>query len=244
MPAFIDRTGKQYGRLTVVARAGRSGRRITWRCRCGCGREAVVDGSALGTGNTTSCGCMARGAKDETGKRYGRLAVVGRAEKAAGGRGQGLLWRCRCDCGKEIVTRGSSLRRGASASCGCLKVELARAAVMLPEGVAAMNQILRRTKANAAERGYAYSLTDDLLRELMARPCHYCGAVPGNVCRRKECNGHFVYNGIDRVDNGRGYTPDNVVPCCKHCNIAKRDRTAEEFRAWVVRLYRHFAKRR
>ncbi len=36
-------------------------------------------------------------------------------------------------------------------------------------------------------------------------------------------------NGVDRVDSSRGYVKDNVVSCCKHCNLAKRDRTAEDF---------------
>lgn len=29
------------------------------------------------------------------------------------------LWKCRCDCGKEIVTMGATLRKGDRKSCGC-----------------------------------------------------------------------------------------------------------------------------
>ena len=33
---------------------------------------------------------------------------------------------CRCDCGKEVVVVGSSLRRGNTKSCGCLKIKRAK----------------------------------------------------------------------------------------------------------------------
>ena len=32
---------------------------------------------------------------------------------------------------------------------------------------------------------------------------------------------------------------DNCVPCCKICNIAKRNMTLEEFDEWIKRLYNH-----
>lgn len=58
MPKFIDRTGFRYGRLTVVAEAGRSSlKKVLWRCLCDCGKELIVDACRLQTANTTSCGC-------------------------------------------------------------------------------------------------------------------------------------------------------------------------------------------
>ena len=53
---------------------------------------------------------------DMVGKRFGRLVVLERAGNA----GPCAAWRCRCDCGNEIVTNGSCLRRGQTRSCGCL----------------------------------------------------------------------------------------------------------------------------
>lgn len=60
MPAFIDLTGHTYGRLTVIARANKSGVRTKWRCRCACGKRCVVSRSALRsrTRGTQSCGCL------------------------------------------------------------------------------------------------------------------------------------------------------------------------------------------
>lgn len=53
-------------------------------------------------------------------------------------------------------------------------------------------------------------------------------------------NGGYVYNGLDRRNNNKGYTHDNIVPCCKPCNYAKRDMNIEEFRNWVRRVYKNF----
>ena len=59
MPKFIDRTGFQYGRLTVQSRAGRSASKKTvWSCLCDCGQLTLVDSCSLVTGNTVSCGCF------------------------------------------------------------------------------------------------------------------------------------------------------------------------------------------
>ena len=44
-------------------------------------------------------------------------------------------------------------------------------------------------------------------------------------------------NGLDRVDNNKGYTIDNVVPCCKRCNYAKNNQTPREFKEWVKKVY-------
>ena len=57
---------------------------------------------------------------DLTGKRFGRLCVLGR--NPVGGYGQ-ATWQCQCDCGAQIVVRGISLRNGHSKSCGCLRVD-------------------------------------------------------------------------------------------------------------------------
>ena len=56
---------------------------------------------------------------------------------------------------------------------------------------------------------------------------------------RRRGNGDYTYNGIDRVDNTRGYTLDNVVPCCFKCNRAKDTMTKEEFLEWVGRVATH-----
>lgn len=59
-------------------------------------------------------------ANDITGRRYGRLVVLGFAGRyILNGKPRGLIWLCRCDCGKEIKVRYSNIEHCAQTSCGC-----------------------------------------------------------------------------------------------------------------------------
>lgn len=58
MPAFVDLTGQQFGRLTVIDRCGTQCGHAMWRCVCDCGKEVKADSNSLRRGKTKSCGCM------------------------------------------------------------------------------------------------------------------------------------------------------------------------------------------
>lgn len=58
MSKLIDLTGQRFGRLTVVERAANHGSRVFWHCKCDCGNEKDIAGSALRYGRSTSCGCI------------------------------------------------------------------------------------------------------------------------------------------------------------------------------------------
>jgi hypothetical protein len=56
-----DLVGQTFGRLTVVGLASRRrSNRTTWECKCTCGEMREVRGNSLLTGNSASCGCLAR----------------------------------------------------------------------------------------------------------------------------------------------------------------------------------------
>lgn len=57
---------------------------------------------------------------DLIGQRFGKLTVIERSENSCGGK---TRWVCRCDCGKEKVILGDSLRKGRTSSCGCKYLE-------------------------------------------------------------------------------------------------------------------------
>ena len=57
---------------------------------------------------------------DITGNRYGSLVVLYPVSKQRED-GSAVVWRCRCDCGKETNVVQSSLVAGIKKSCGCLK---------------------------------------------------------------------------------------------------------------------------
>jgi hypothetical protein len=52
---------------------------------------------------------------------------------------------------------------------------------------------------------------------------------------KKYYNGEYLYNGLDRVDNTKGYIISNIVSCCGQCNRAKGILSQEEFLQWLKR---------
>lgn len=128
MVAFMDRTGVRYGSLIAVRRIDQPGGRPKWECVCDCGNKATVNGHNLTSGNTRSCGCLWQSVvkKDMLGKRFGRLVVSDAAEAKKYNGSRMAMYRCKCDCGNEVVTLGMSLRNGDTTSCGCLLRETGR----------------------------------------------------------------------------------------------------------------------
>lgn len=74
MPAFIDRTDRKYGRLTVIGLSGHkanNGRKL-WRCKCECGSICEVRGSDLTTGRVVSCGCFRKESVKQRATKHGK----------------------------------------------------------------------------------------------------------------------------------------------------------------------------
>jgi len=61
---------------------------------------------------------------DLTGKRFGKLVVLGMLPKS--GKGIPIKWECQCDCGNITSALGGNLRGGRRVSCGLCKLERKR----------------------------------------------------------------------------------------------------------------------
>lgn len=134
MSKLIDLTGQRFGRLTVMYRVeGKTP--VVWHCKCDCGNEKDVRGNNLKSGNVKSCGCLKKEKcqqmgqntlKDLTGKTFGYLTVLERADNRPGV--STAFWRCQCVCGNITEVAGCDLTRGTTRSCGCMKKILIREA--------------------------------------------------------------------------------------------------------------------
>lgn len=145
----LDLVGQKFGRLKVLSYAYTKGGKALWNCLCDCGNTAIVSTDSLRSGDTTSCGCRKKevaienikGQRKKTipmiGKRFGRLLVLDQAENI----GKLLAYRCRCDCGNEIIVRGESLRRNNTKSCGCLAKEVQRETGRCSKGRVSANAV-------------------------------------------------------------------------------------------------------
>jgi hypothetical protein len=121
MGKFNDLTGQVFSKLVVIGISDKRGKynNIYWKCKCECGNETIVAAWCLLNGETKSCGCLKtrHQYKDITGQKFGKLTVISYSET----RNKKPFWLCRCDCGKEKIMKGSSLKNGSAASCGCAR---------------------------------------------------------------------------------------------------------------------------
>ena len=176
---------------------------------------------------------------DLIGQKFGRLTVIKRVYP--NNRWGQLIWLCKCDCGIEKNICGYQFINGNTKSCGCLQREHMRNLGLhrkLDLGLANMHNIINVYKAKAKRKGYEYKLTEEQFKELTQKDCFYCGTKPNNMANNKQyTSGEYIYNGIDRIDNNKGYTIDNVVPCCFVCNERKKAMSLQEFQDWIEKVY-------
>lgn len=141
---------------------------------------------------------------DLTGQRFGRLTVVARDYTD---RNRNIYWKCQCDCGNECFVRGDHLKRGQTRSCGCFNAEV------------------------SSKRHKAHGLTGSRLFNIWVSMRQRCnnprdqaynryGGRGITVCDEWKDNFQVFYswaisNGyapglsIDRIDNDKGYCPEN-----------------------------------
>ncbi len=85
-------------------------------------------------------------------------------------------------------------------------------------------------KGRAKYRGLSFRLSLRKYTELIQKPCYYCNDYFPRVT---------TSTGLDRIDNNRGYTKDNVLPCCASCNRTRGDRfTVQEAKNMIEFLIR------
>lgn len=159
---------------------------------------------------------------DLTGQRFGRLVVIREDGRA---KDRQIMWLCRCDCGGEVIVRSVYLRRGDTRSCGCLYRE----------------QIVSRNKTHDC----TYEPWYPAYHAMMVRCGHRTGASERKLRNYRDrgitvCDewrnsprafgdwllAHGWRKGlqIDRIDNSKGYSPENCrVVTCKENNNNKRN---------------------
>lgn len=132
--------------------------------------------------------------------RFGRLEVIGTAARR---KSQSYVL-CRCDCGKEKEIALCSLRSGATTSCGCYRAEVVKSS-SLTHGKSETSLYnvwiaMRQRCLNPSNPAYpdyggrgigidqAWNTFEGFLRDMGEPP---------------------VGTSLDRIDNDKGYGPDN-----------------------------------
>jgi hypothetical protein len=169
--------------------------------------------------------------EDITGKKYGMLTAVEFCyRKAPLGR---TVWMFRCDCGRLKEMKSADVVAGKTRSCGCISFgrEIRH---KLEES--SFYGMLNAYRGGAKHRGFSFELTVEEFRALTKGNCAYCGLGPVHNWAGLKNRPAYMCNGVDRVDNTKGYTKSNSVSCCKVCNHAKFTMSLEEFNDWLDRV--------
>ena len=147
--------------------------------------------------------------KDLTGKRFGRLEVLGVARKVTSGKRERYYWACRCDCGNEKEVRTDCLTSGNTRSCGCMRDEQA-----------AINVVVNHThKASMTRPYHIWQKIKDRCQNPNV-PCYKRYGGRGiKICEEwldpekfmiwALGNGYSDDLTIDRIDNNGNYEPSN-----------------------------------
>ena len=206
-----DLTGKRFGRLTVIKKAETRDRKTYWTCLCDCGNVTNVRSDKLKSGNTSSCGCLHRERLSEsaekrttdlTGMKFGRLKVLSKIPNT-----HPIKWLCRCDCGNSVSVRGTHLTSGAIKSCGCYQIEQARECRTTHGGTGTrIYTIWRSMHCRCYRKSYKQ------YKDYGGRGITICDEWLYDFSKFRDwayANGYDDNLSIDRIDNDRGYSPDN-----------------------------------
>jgi hypothetical protein len=180
--------------------------------------------------------------QDLTGRTFGRLVVVslGVATRKASTGARIIRWNCKCECGNEALqVAAASLTNGRSRSCGCLRLESCRSKKIRKHTKSVFDYVKMHYECGAYSRKLSFTLSDDNFMSLITGPCYFCGAPPLKANPHGRDRETFRYNGVDRLDNSRGYEWDNCVSCCTTCNRMKLAAGASEFAAQCFKVVVH-----
>jgi len=156
---------------------------------------------------------MGAPAKDLTGMLFGDLIVLIRD----GSRGKSVLWRCACSCGGEKVVLGQNLKNGSVRSCGCKSH---------PKTHGMTDTRLYQTWASmhARCRSKSYHARQHYTDRGIAVCDEWKAFEPFRDWALAK--GYSDDLTLDRLDNDRGYAPDN----CRFITLAEQQRNKRNHR--------------
>lgn len=189
--------------------------------------------------------------KQFIGKKFNFLTILKRAKDKNGY----PAWLALCDCGGTKIVYVQHIKNGQPKSCGCPNFRGPSKNRKYDEKESSFRAKVSDYKSSAKRRKLEFNLTVDETMLLLKSNCYYCGSSPsntGNVFNRnvyseklrikneyRRKNFEIKYNGIDRIDNLKGYMKNNVVACCFRCNSAKNNSNYEDFINWINNLIKY-----
>lgn len=175
--------------------------------------------------------------KNYVGQKFGLLTIT----KQYVGEDNRTHVECICGCGKisnKLLTEVKNRIRS------CRKCQRRGCANKKPAGEASFNALYAQYRSNARNGGCGepnktFTLSQEDSKKLFRGNCFYCGEPPSRAYHpSRRYNGEFICNGIDRMDNTKGYTVENCVSCCSFCNYTKNNTSFVTFIEWIRKVHK------
>lgn len=156
------------------------------------------------------------------GARYGRLVILQEAPSRNGK----LCYECRCDCGNTSVTTGVSLRCGNTRSCGCLCRD-ANLAIHKKHGASSRRggPRLRSYGIWNSMRSRCLTPTQKCFKNYGGRGITVCDRWNDYAAFQSDMGEPKPGETLERVDNEKGYSPDNCVWTTRRKQLLNRRNT-------------------
>lgn len=148
-------------------------------------------------------------------------------------------WKCECECGKICFRSTAEFNRNRTKSCGCDYRNKPR---RFAENISIKRRIINSYQSSARQRDISFNLSEKEFINLIEKDCYYCNQKPSSQFKGYKFKNEYLFNGIDRVDNSKGYTIENCVTCCKICNNSKKDLPLQIWKDWIKRIHSHIFK--
>lgn len=150
---------------------------------------------------------------DLTGQRFGRLVVIKREPTV----NRHTIWLCECDCGKFVSVDAGNLRSNHTTSCGCFQREATSQSNRTHgKGHTRIWRIWECMKTRCYRKSY------HAFRHYGGRGITICPEWKNDFQAFYDwamANGYQDDLSIDRIDNDKGYSPDN----CRWVTMAEQN---------------------
>lgn len=201
--------------------------RKAWLCKCKCGNEKYILLGTLSSKRIRDCGCGFYKLNQYNNKKFGMLTINKTFRERIHGK-INIMCEATCECGNKITTICSEIKRGKILSCGCVSHKF------LASKLEENPFIIKKNQFEVLEKSFKKNTYKNILKRLkhiyffMKERCYNqqhisyknYGGRGITICDEwlndfEEFyqwalqNNYSVGLSIDRIDNNKGYFPEN-----------------------------------
>jgi len=185
--------------------------------KCDCSKIIKVDAKSFVRNDTKSCrSCSKR--RNDIGKRFGKLVVVGWHNKINKSGRSYVIYDCDCDCGNKHSVRNEILLNGECSCCSNCRNSSKKTFNNI-----SIDRYFKNIKYRCKKKQLDFDIDIDFILSLLEKQSYKC----------KYSNQIISLNdgtaSLDRIDNTKGYIKTNIQWVHRTINYMKNEMSDNEF---------------